>query len=81
MDEGICKTMSEQVKQDLIMSGFVPEYEKSKWPPIKHLVFLGCSIDTDRSVIKIPNDRLQTVLKTIDDIEFTLPNTVKCILD
>ena len=80
-DEGICRTMSEPVKQNLIMSGFVPEYEKSKWPPIKHLVFLGCYIDNDKSVINIPNDRLQKVLKTIDDIEFTLPNTVKCILD
>ena len=62
--------MSEQVKQNFITSGFVPKYEKSKWPPIKHLIFLGCSIDTDRSVIKIPNDRLQKVLKTVDDIEF-----------
>jgi hypothetical protein len=41
-----------------------------KWSPIKHVVFLGYSIDTDKSVIKIPNDRLQKVLKTIDDIEF-----------
>jgi hypothetical protein len=38
-DVGICKTMSEQVKQDLIMSGFVPKNEKSKWSPIKHVVF------------------------------------------
>jgi hypothetical protein len=52
------------------MSGFVPKNEKSKWSPIKHVVFLGYSIDTDKSVIKIPNDRLQKVLKTIDDIEF-----------
>ena len=52
------------------MSGFVPKNEKSKWSPIKHVVFLGYSINTDKSVIKIPNDRLQNVLKTIDDIEF-----------
>ena len=69
-DERICKTMSEQVKQDLIMSDFVPKNEKSKWSPIKHVVFLGYFIDTDKSAIKIPNDRLQNVLKTIDDIEF-----------
>jgi hypothetical protein len=60
--------MSELVKQDLIMSGFVPKNEKSKWSPIKHVVFFGYSIDTDKSAIKIPSDRLQKVLKTIDDI-------------
>ena len=69
-DVRICKTMSEQVKQDLIMSGFVPKNEKSKWSPIKHVVFQGYSNDTDKSVIKVPNDRLLKVLKTIDDIEF-----------
>ena len=62
--------MSELVKQDLIMSGFVPKNEKSKWSPIKHLVFLGYSIDTDKRAIQIPSDRLQNVLKTIDNIEF-----------
>ncbi|CAC5418723.1 unnamed protein product [Mytilus coruscus] len=45
-NEDICKTVSEEVRQDLIMSGFVPKNEKSKWSPIKHLVFLGYSIDT-----------------------------------
>jgi hypothetical protein len=53
--------MSELVKQDLIMSGFVPKNEKSKWSPIKHVVFFGYSIDTDKSAIKIPSDRLQKV--------------------
>ena len=69
-DEGICKTMSEQVKQDFIMSGFVPINERSRWSPIKHVVFVGYSIDTDKSFINILNDRLQKVFKTIDDIEF-----------
>jgi hypothetical protein len=52
------------------MSGFVPKNKRSKWSPIKHVVFLGYSIDTDKSFIKILNDRLQKVLKTIDDIGF-----------
>ena len=69
-DEGICRSMSEQVKLDLINSGFVPKNEKSKWSPVKHVTFLGYNIDTDNSIIKIPDDRLNKVLRTIDDIVF-----------
>ncbi|CAG2220339.1 unnamed protein product [Mytilus edulis] len=69
-NEDICKTVSEQVRQDLIMSGFVPKNEKSKWSPLKNLVFLGYSIDTYQSIVKIPDDRIQKVLKTIEDIEY-----------
>ena len=68
-DKGICRTMSEQVKQDLIMSGFVPKNEKSKWYPVQNVTFLGYFIDTDKSIIKIPDDRLDKVLRTINDIE------------
>ncbi|CAC5361374.1 unnamed protein product [Mytilus coruscus] len=69
-DEETCKTMSNQVRQDLIQSGFVPKNEKSKWSPMKLLVFLGYSIDTNRGTITIPNGRVQKVLKTIADVEY-----------
>ncbi|XP_071129462.1 uncharacterized protein [Mytilus edulis] len=69
-DEETCKTMSNQVRQDLIQSGFVPKNEKSKWSPMKLLVFLGYSIDTNRGTIAIPNERVQKVLKTIADVEY-----------
>ncbi|VDI13306.1 Hypothetical predicted protein [Mytilus galloprovincialis] len=69
-DEETCKTMSNQVRQDLIQSGFVPKNEKSKWSPMKLLVFLGYSIDTNRGTITIPNERVQKVLKTIADVEY-----------
>ncbi|CAC5399039.1 unnamed protein product [Mytilus coruscus] len=69
-DEETCKTMSNQVRQDLIQSGFVPKNEKSKWSPMKLLVFLGFSIDTNRGTITIPNERVQKVLKTIADVEY-----------
>ncbi|XP_063416326.1 uncharacterized protein LOC134697972 [Mytilus trossulus] len=69
-DEETCKTMSNQVRQDLIQSGFVPKNEKSKWSPMKLLVFLGYSIDTNRGTITIPNERVQKVLKIIADVEY-----------
>ncbi|CAG2243287.1 unnamed protein product [Mytilus edulis] len=69
-NEDICKTVSEQVRQDLIMSGFVPKNEKSKWSPLKKIGILGYSIDTYQSIVKIPDDRIQKVLKTIEDIEY-----------
>jgi hypothetical protein len=38
-DENMCTAMAAQVKQDLILSGFVPKNEKSIWQPIRQIIF------------------------------------------
>jgi hypothetical protein len=40
-DEELCKAVVNQVKYDLINSGFVPKVEKSLWKPTKWLIWLG----------------------------------------
>ncbi|VDI13580.1 Hypothetical predicted protein [Mytilus galloprovincialis] len=52
------------------MSSFVSKNERFKWSPLKNLVFWGYSIDVYQGIVKIPGDRIQKVLKTIEDIEF-----------
>jgi hypothetical protein len=60
--------MAAQVKQDLILSGFVPKNEKSIWQPIRQIIFLGYVIDTDLEILSIPEKRLSKLSATIDDI-------------
>jgi hypothetical protein len=48
-----------EVKIDLIKSGFVPKAEKSFWQPAKRLVWLGTIIDTEYGYYKIPEDRVE----------------------
>ena len=40
-NDELCKAVVNQVKCDLIKSGFVPEVEKSLWKPTKRLIWLG----------------------------------------
>jgi hypothetical protein len=40
-DDELCKTVVNQMKCDLINSGFVPKVEKSLWKPTKRLIWLG----------------------------------------
>jgi hypothetical protein len=38
-DDELCKAVVNQVKCDLINSGFVPKGEKSPWKPTKRLIW------------------------------------------
>ena len=46
-DEQLCQNIANEVKIDLIKSGFVPKAEESFWQPVKRLVWLGTIIDTE----------------------------------
>ena len=35
-----------EIKQDLILSGFVPKFEKSLWGPVQSLRLVGANIDS-----------------------------------
>ena len=41
-DDELCKTVVNQMKCDLINSGFVPKVEKSLWKPTKLLIWFLC---------------------------------------
>jgi regulation of enolase protein 1 (concanavalin A-like superfamily) len=46
-DEQLCQNIANEVKIDLIKSGFVPKAEKSHWKPVKRLLWLGTINDTE----------------------------------
>jgi hypothetical protein len=46
-DDELCKAVVNQVKCDLINSGFVPKVEKSLWKPTKRLIWLGTLVKQD----------------------------------
>jgi hypothetical protein len=72
IDLQVCKTLSDEVRQDLILSGFVLKKEKSMWSPVQQLTTLGYFIDTEKHLIYIPEERLLKVFKTINLIECNL---------
>jgi len=77
IDLQVCKTLSDEVRQDLILSGFVLKKEKSMWSPVQQLTILGYFIDTEKHFISIPEERLLKVFKTINLIEYNLEKISK----
>lgn len=53
------RSVSESVREDLRLSGFVINERKSVWLPVQNLVWLGFYIDTVRSILKVPENRLR----------------------
>ena len=68
----LCKVVVNQVKYDCVNCGFVPKVEKSLWKPTKRLIWLGTFIDSEAGFYKIPNQRIDKILSTINDIRTCL---------
>ena len=71
-DDELCKVVVNQVKYDLINYGFVPKVEKSLWKPTKRLIWLGTFIDSEAGFYIIPDQRIDKILSTINDIRTCL---------
>ena len=56
------------VKNDLLLSGFVPKAEKSLWFPTRCLVWLGTLINSETGVFMVPQKRLDKLITCISDI-------------
>ena len=65
-DDERCKAVLNQVKCDLINSGFVPKVEKSLWKPTKRLIWLGTFIDSEAGFYKIPDQRIDKIVSTVN---------------
>ena len=61
--------MALDIKQDLILSGFVPKVEKCLWVPVQSLRFLGANIDSRESYLTIPENRIEKTLNTLAEIK------------
>ncbi|XP_014680270.1 PREDICTED: uncharacterized protein LOC106820250, partial [Priapulus caudatus] len=60
--------MSNEIKQDLLKSGFVPNVQKSLWIPTQVLEFLGSILDSERGLICIPERRIVKAKTTLEGI-------------
>ena len=60
--------MAHEIKQDLLLSGFVPKFEKSMWVPVLKLRFLGYIIDSKEGQLVIPENRIIKALDTVSII-------------
>jgi hypothetical protein len=65
-DDELCKAVVNQVKYDLINSGFVPKVEKSLWKPTKRLIWLGTLSIVKQDFNKIPDQRIDKIVSTIN---------------
>ncbi|XP_033729279.1 uncharacterized protein LOC117318361 [Pecten maximus] len=68
LDKELCRIQSEQVKSDLLQSGFVPKAEKSLWSPTQSLVFLGVDVNAEEGRMSIPEQRILRAQSCIDDV-------------
>ena len=61
--------MALEIKQDLILSGFVPKVGKCLWVPVQSLRFLGANIDSREGYLTIPENRIEKTLNTLAEIK------------
>ena len=59
---------STKVKSDLVLSGFVPNFEKSIWVPTLVIDWLGFTIDYFQGLLFIPGKKIQRVLSNVNSI-------------
>ncbi|XP_053378570.1 uncharacterized protein LOC123554439 [Mercenaria mercenaria] len=64
----ITRNVGNQIKADLLLSGFIPNALKSIWEPVQQLEFLGTVLDSDSGIICIPKRRLDKAFRTISEI-------------
>lgn len=64
--------MALDIKQDLILSGFVPKVEKCFWLPVQSLQLLGSVIESRECHLKIPEIRIKKSLETLVEINSEL---------
>ena len=71
-EDELCKVVVNQVKWDLINSGFVPKVKKLLRKPTKWSIWLGTFIDSEAGFYIIPDQRIDKIISTINDIRTCL---------
>ena len=57
------ENLSQEIKNDILMSGFVPNATKYVWIPVQSLEFLGVILDSLHGTILIPDQRISKAKK------------------
>ncbi|VDI53185.1 Hypothetical predicted protein [Mytilus galloprovincialis] len=66
--EKLCCEQSVRVKNDLILSGFVPNKDKCIWTPVQTLVWLGFTWNLKSSLMELPLIKIENFINLIDVI-------------
>jgi hypothetical protein len=61
--------MSDQIKHDILQSGFIPKADKSFWVPVQILEWLGAILNSVQFSVCIPQRRLDKVAYTLQEIK------------
>ncbi|XP_072028268.1 uncharacterized protein [Amphiura filiformis] len=72
--EAVCAAQAEKVKSDLLLAGFVPNVEKSKWSPSQLIEWLGMQWDGCSGSLAITNKRISDIHSSIDAFIYALPS-------
>ncbi|CAG2237876.1 unnamed protein product [Mytilus edulis] len=66
--EKLCCEQSVRVKNDLILSGFVPNKDKCIWTPVQTLLWLGFTWNLKSSLMELPLIKIENFVNLIDVI-------------
>ena len=62
------ENLSQEIKNDILMSGFVPNATKYVWIPVQSLEFLGVILDSLHGTILIPDQRISKAKNSVSEI-------------
>ncbi|CAC5382726.1 unnamed protein product [Mytilus coruscus] len=61
-EEQVCAQQAIRVKQDLILSGFVPNKDKCIWRPVQNLVWLGFILDLKHCLFQLLPEKVANLV-------------------
>ena len=62
------KKLASDKKQDLLLSGFIPNVDKCIWEPVQEMEWLGVNINMREFSIRIPERRISKAMNTINSL-------------
>ena len=62
------ENLSQEIKNDILRSGFVPNATKSVWIPVQILEFLGVILDSLHGTLFIPDRRISKAKNSVSEI-------------
>ena len=74
LDDGIalaenklaCQKIAEQMRQDILDSGFVPNKDKCVWSPSQIIKWLGFIINLQDGILEIPGEKIMQIRNVLD---------------
>ena len=63
---------AQDIKTDLILSGFIPKVDKSLWEPVQELTWLGAVLNSIECSISIPQVRTEKLIHFVNELQLLL---------